>query len=430
MARTWFKYKDPKTGEIKSASSANQQEANDFLKGKTQVGDFANSYEGLTTGLQSNMPVIHQEPTGTYVPDPSYLKYYKESEIIRQPDGKIYLKPGIPVKWTTQSEVPKTPTTPVTPTEDTQYGEYVSDPAYLKYYKESEIIRSLDGKIYLKPGIEVRWEETKTKEGEGETPEEKKEREKQEADDAQKKQDEYLKKAYATLDQALKEGRLTLDEYQLFKSVVQYYPPGIEVDPTEILNTFKKISETTIDPHFAELTKVAQTSLQQNLDYLEKQRQLETQTEQMKEQQAIEDTKKNLEASGMTFSGQGVEQLGGESAFGEQGSNAAPQIYGQMPLGQVQKTNQLLQSSSLAQYNQQVLEQARGGEAKLGTTGMSGISVPGGYDALGGITGTLPTEQETAKGTYLQNLITQAGNRSAYNQNLSLNVPSYNYPSL
>jgi hypothetical protein len=122
----------------------------------------------------------------------------------------------------------------------------------------------------------------------------------------------------------------------------------------------------------------------------------------------------------MTFTGEAVKQIGEESAFGQQGSAAVPQIYGQMPTGMVQQTNKLLQSSSLARYNQNVLEQARAGEAKLGTAGMSSISVPSGYNLLGGITGSLPTEEETAKGTYLQNLLTQAGNKAGYSQNISL----------
>ncbi|MDD5006659.1 MAG: hypothetical protein PHS33_09200, partial [Candidatus Omnitrophica bacterium] len=37
---------------------------------------------------------------GTLVPSPDFLKYYNENEITRGADGKIYLKAGIPVRWT------------------------------------------------------------------------------------------------------------------------------------------------------------------------------------------------------------------------------------------------------------------------------------------------------------------------------------------
>lgn len=33
------------------------------------------------------------------VPNPDYLQYYTESEIIRDPSGTIYLKPDVPIRW-------------------------------------------------------------------------------------------------------------------------------------------------------------------------------------------------------------------------------------------------------------------------------------------------------------------------------------------
>ena len=51
-----------------------------------------------TTQTQSYLP-----DGSTYVSNPDYLKYYSESELIRQSDGKIYLKPGVPVRWQTET---------------------------------------------------------------------------------------------------------------------------------------------------------------------------------------------------------------------------------------------------------------------------------------------------------------------------------------
>jgi len=397
--RYWFWYKKS-DGTINSGSSASQEEAEkDIGKSNILIGQLGSlPVEPTTTSKEETTTILGQEvpvnQVGSTLPEHS-------KSLTKEQVAKLY-----------QDYFKREPT-------QEEYNYWIGKDGAILTDKLSGTVQ------FEKEKNPERWEEEKPKEGEkpveGETAQEKIEREKKEADEAQAKQDEYVKNANAVLDQALKDGRLSPEEYELFKTVIQYYPPGVEVNPEEILTTFKKISETTIDPHFAELTKIATTSLQQNLKYLEEQRKLEKETETLKSQQNIEAQKRSLEAAGMTFTGEGVKQLGEESAFGQQGTEAVPQIYGQMPVGMTQQTNRLLQSSSLAQYNQQVLEQARSGEAQLGTAGMTGISVPGGYDVMGGITGSLPTEEETAKGTYLQNLLTQAGKRSAYSQNINLN---------
>ena len=71
---------------------------------------------------------------GKYISSPAELSKYKESDLIRE-GGKIYLKAGVNKK----KKKKKT-------------GKYISNPEELKKYKESDIMR-VNGKIYLKPGV-------------------------------------------------------------------------------------------------------------------------------------------------------------------------------------------------------------------------------------------------------------------------------------
>lgn len=58
-----------------------------------------------TSGGATSTTAPATQQMGEYVSNPDYLKYYTEDEIIRGADGKIYLKPGIPTRWTTNSAV-------------------------------------------------------------------------------------------------------------------------------------------------------------------------------------------------------------------------------------------------------------------------------------------------------------------------------------
>lgn len=56
---------------------------------------------GVPTPAQPAAAAGPSEPAlGEYVPSPAFLQYYTDSEIIKRPDGKIYLKPGVPIRWT------------------------------------------------------------------------------------------------------------------------------------------------------------------------------------------------------------------------------------------------------------------------------------------------------------------------------------------
>jgi len=90
------------------------------------------------------------EGLGEQIRDPADLALYREEDIVRMPDGRIFLKAGVAPRG-----MPGT--TPTPGVAGTTGGTRIPSPEYLKYYSENEIIRNSDGSIYLKPGVPIRW---------------------------------------------------------------------------------------------------------------------------------------------------------------------------------------------------------------------------------------------------------------------------------
>jgi len=119
---------------------------------QTVVNNIIQPPKGQTpaTGQPGASGASTADQYGDYIPSTDYLKLYNENEIMRDPSGRIYLKPGVPKRW-------NEPGTPTPGTTTPAGGTLVPSPDFLKYYNENEITRGADGKIYLKAGIPVRW---------------------------------------------------------------------------------------------------------------------------------------------------------------------------------------------------------------------------------------------------------------------------------
>lgn len=168
-------------------------------------------------------------------------------------------------------------------------------------------------------------------------------------------------------------------------------------DQESILKAFDEIKKNTIDPRFKILADIAQKDFKDNFDVLARNRAIETEAEQTKATQNIEDTKKSLEASGLTFSGEGVKQLGAQSAY--EGVNLE---------GLVPKSNRLVASSTSSRYQENLANLAKGAEAKLGTPTAQALT-PGGF-VSGSSTpyeGSLATDKTKALNQSLNDLISQ-----------------------
>lgn len=170
----------------------------------------------------------------------------------------------------------------------------------------------------------------------------------------------------------------------LWKNVVGIYPDATDFKPDEIINTFNKIKNETIDPYYKELSNVAINDLKTSLTQIQSERQNELEAERANAGQAIRQAKGGLEKAGMTFSGQGIEALGAQSAYAQPGAeNVATPT--QTPFagldntfyeGNVNQGNRLISTSSAARYAAQ--QQALGAQAEkfLGTQGVM-QAVPG-----------------------------------------------------
>ena len=125
----------------------------------------------------------------------------------------------------------------------------------------------------------------------------------------------------------------------------------------------------------------------------------------------IRQAQAGLEKAGMTFTGQGIEQLGKQAAIARPGAEgvATPE---QQPFGglfyegTVNQGNRLVAQSNLNQYNQNVQTLGRSAEDYLGTQGASTLGL--GYTPAGvNLSGSLGASQQQRYASTIQQLIDQ-----------------------
>lgn len=199
----------------------------------------------------------------------------------------------------------------------------------------------------------------------------------------------------------------------LFRQVVQNWDPNSEINFPNILKTFDDISKNTIDPYFKEQTRSITDEITRARDTLNQNAELEKIQESEAMNANIKNTQADLEARGMTFSGEGISKLGAQSAYAQEGTpeaaaSAIPvqsKFGGQFEEGSVMKQNRVMSSSNSARRMQQLTDLSRQAEQKLGSIGSTGIVQ--GVSQLGGITGQLPMEQQQKKGQVLSDLYGQ-----------------------
>lgn len=207
----------------------------------------------------------------------------------------------------------------------------------------------------------------------------------------------------------------TLDEHtkDIYRQAVQNWDPTQEVNIPNILKTFTDIKSKTIDPYYKELTNGLIDQYQRAYTTLNTDRGQQLEAENVNAGQAVRNTQNNLEATGMTFTGAGVEQLGAKSAFAQPGQNQNSAIPLQTPFGGqyaegiVNQGNRLISSASQAKYMDTLTDLSRQAEQKLGTAGSSGL-IPG-VKQLGGIdqSAELPNQKSQNEASTLSNLYNQ-----------------------
>jgi hypothetical protein len=208
-------------------------------------------------------------------------------------------------------------------------------------------------------------------------------------DESNKRLDEAL----ATIDAS----NLPPDIKEMWRTVVKGYPPGVEYDTAEILATFNKVKQETIDPYFKQLADTAVADIRSNMTQLEQTRAQELETERANAGLNIRQAKEGLEKSGMTFTGKAIETLGKDSAYAQPGVGDATTVPAQTPFGgmfyegTVNQGNRLMATSSELRAKAAREAVARNAENLLGTAGAQGLG-------LTGLAGTVATgSQEVQK---------------------------------
>lgn len=180
---------------------------------------------------------------------------------------------------------------------------------------------------------------------------------------------------------------LTLDQKALLKQFASMYT-GANTDTAEILKTFNTIKSSTIDPYFYSLTNAAISDVTKSKQQLENARRSELETEGITAKENIKNTQNNLEASGLTFSGEAENQLGNKSAY-----------TGDLPEGLVNTSSRLMSTGNQARFDVNMRELARQYENQQGSTAAGQIFDPtnlaGGISNINSTTGQQKSAMES-----------------------------------
>lgn len=197
---------------------------------------------------------------------------------------------------------------------------------------------------------------------------------------------------------------------QMYTDILKNWDPNTELNPQNIIKAFENVKKTSIDPHFQGLANLAIESVQTAAKGMQEQRALELEAERANAAQNISDTQAGLEASGLTFSGEGVKQLGSQAA-------APIPFGGQNVEGLVPQRNRLISTSSEAAYKQNLKNLGLGAEEQLGTSKAKSLLSGYGYKPVGGVAGSFEEAKQSAYGSALGNIINQqtANAQQGYN---------------
>ena len=204
---------------------------------------------------------------------------------------------------------------------------------------------------------------------------------------------ESLQSSLDYIDQQFQAGNITFEMAETFKNVVRNYPPGIADNADEILNTFEKIRNETIDPYYRNQVDMIKGQFQSNILNLETQHRIEREQEEIIAAERMRGARGQLEASGMTFSGEGVRQLGTQSA-----------LEGATGEGQIPQYNRMIANSSAARREAAIQNLGGQMEQQLGT-GMGGLNL-GGYNPYSsGWGGNIEQNRQSQYGQTLSGLL-------------------------
>lgn len=209
------------------------------------------------------------------------------------------------------------------------------------------------------------------------------------------------------------------DLKSLFAEVVQGWDPAQDINTENILSSFENIKSTTVDPYFSKLVDQYTTDIKTARDQLVSQRERELEIERINAENSLKSAQAGLEASGLTFSGQGVEQLGATSAYaqnaGESVATPTQELFGGAFVeGAIPQASRLIASGSESAYTSNLQKLGRSAEDILGSTTAQTLGI--GFAPVGGVTGSLESQKQQSLASLLSSLYGQGQQNYGYSQ--------------
>ena len=183
------------------------------------------------------------------------------------------------------------------------------------------------------------------------------------------------------------------DTEQLENAVVEALDAaGASGTNDEIMKIYNDMLASDINPHFKQLIAQAQGDLVTGVNRMLEDRVRQLQTENFQAFENVRETQANLEARGLTFSGEGVRQLGTLGAFGDELTPKQKAIEGKVPM-----VNRLISESSRAAFERNLQDMGTQFVRNVGTSGFEGLDLPGEVTTQQQTVGTLEKSQTAAK---------------------------------
>jgi len=237
---------------------------------------------------------------------------------------------------------------------------------------------------------------------------------------------------------------LTESQKTMLKAFARQHTGGF--DQKSILDTFDKIKKTTIDPYFDQEINKVKTDIGNQFSVLNSNRERELEQQRLTNGNNIRQVKTDLEARGMTNSGEAIKDLGASSAYSQGGQSGA--IPGQSAIGAnenigvnaglttttpfgddqrfyegtVNQNNRLMSSSTATAYQQAQQQLGQAAENALGTSGAGSLGIA--YNSANVGTGSIEKAKQETSGNALNDVI---NNQSTANDNINKTLQNYNF---
>lgn len=209
----------------------------------------------------------------------------------------------------------------------------------------------------------------------------------------------------------------------LYRETLKNYDYNKEVNIDGVMQEFNRIKTQTIDPRFAKEVDKFTNELQKELSFQDQQREIELETERANAGQSIRQAKEGLSASGMTFTGKAIQELGKDSAYAQEGASATPTqtpFGGLFYEGNVNQASRLMSSSSALRYKKNLELLGQSAEDALGATGAVKQNIAG-FTPSGNLPGQFEDQKQQQLGSTLSQLLGQNYQNASQRNDLQYN---------